>query len=140
VLVCNEALMPEVATRRVDEGAVYLVNPSNDSWLEEERWADTMLATVSLRAVEQRRWLVRASTSGPSAIVDPWGRVRARTGHASRATLAGEIRPRREKSLYGRLGDCFGVACAGIALGAWVVGSVRRPHTRPTAASARSAQ
>jgi apolipoprotein N-acyltransferase len=112
ILVCNEAMLPEVARERVREGAAYLVNPSNDSWVERPRWARLMFDLVRLRAVEEPRWLVRASTSGPSAIVDPWGRVRAESRLFSQGLVLGGIHPRREPSVYGRVGDLFALGCA----------------------------
>jgi len=119
-------MLPEVVARRVAEGAAVLVNPSNDTWIPEARFAELQLDIVTLRAVEQRRWLVRASTSGPSAIVDPWGRVTARTGIDERATLAGTIRPRQDGTLYGRLGDA--PAAIGLLVAAAVAFAPRRSH------------
>jgi apolipoprotein N-acyltransferase len=113
-----------VVARRVAEGATVLVNPSNDTWIPEPRFAELQLDIVRLRAVEQRRWLVRASTSGPSALVDPWGRVVVRTGVDERATLAGTIRPREGRTVYARLGDA--PALAGLAIAA-AVAITRRP-------------
>jgi apolipoprotein N-acyltransferase len=118
ILVCNEAMLPEVAATRVREGATYLVNPSNDSWIARRRWARLMFDIVALRAVEQRRYLVRASTSGPSAIIDPWGRVRARAEPFSQGLVLGGIRPRSELSVYGRVGDLFAFCCAGAVVAA----------------------
>jgi len=112
ILVCNEAMLPEVARRRVLEGAEYLASPSNDSWIRADKWAALMFDMAKLRAVEERRFLVRASTSGPSAIVDPWGGVSVQTAPFSRDVALGEIHPRRELSLYGRFGDLFGFGCA----------------------------
>jgi apolipoprotein N-acyltransferase len=121
VLVCNEAMLPEVARQRVREGAEYLVSPSNDTWIRDEKWASMMFDLVSVRAIEQRRWLVRASTSGPSAVVDPWGRVQVRTAAMTREVVLGSVLPRRKLSPYARVGDAFGIACAAamaVALGA----------------------
>jgi apolipoprotein N-acyltransferase len=113
ILICNEAMLPEVAGQRAREGATYLVNPSNDSWIARRRWARLMFDIVAMRAVEQRRYLVRASTSGPSAVVDPWGRVHARTEPFSQGLSLGGIRARTELSVYGRVGDLFAFSCAG---------------------------
>src|SRR5262245_6116385 len=84
-------MLPEVAGRRVAEGAAYLVKPSNDTWLDDQMYSNLQFDIVATRAIEQRRYLVRASTSGPSAIVDPWGRVQARTEPLTR-------RPRRDRA------------------------------------------
>jgi apolipoprotein N-acyltransferase len=87
ILVCNEAMLPEIAAARVRAGAELLISPSNDSWIRGRAFGEHMLAVVALRAIEQRRYLVRASTAGPSAIVDPWGRVTARADAAARTVL-----------------------------------------------------
>lgn len=112
VLLCNEAMLPEDAADRVRDGATWLAVPSNDGWIPSRRFADHLFDIVRLRAIEQRRWLVRASTSGPSAIVDPWGRVLARGETFARDHVTGWIEPREDRTIYGRVGDLFGVACA----------------------------
>ena len=112
VMICNEAMQPELAAARVDAGADYLLSPSNDSWIARRNWAEMIFALVSVRAIEQRRYLLRASTSGPSGIVDPWGRVRVRSEPLSRAVLVGWLRPETGRSVYGVVGDAFGLACA----------------------------
>jgi apolipoprotein N-acyltransferase len=123
VLVCNEAWLPQLAAERVTEGAEYLVSPSNDGWVGGgwtpwPNWGRLMVDVSALRAVEQRRYMVRASTSGPSAIIDPWGRVRARTEPGVAAILIGSIRPRSDRSPYGRVGDLFAGLCLVTVLGA----------------------
>lgn len=111
LLVCNEAMLPEVARARVLDGAELLVNPSNDSWIRGRAFAEHMLAVVGLRAVEQRRYLVRASTAGPSAVVDPWGRVGARSAAGERTIVRGRVAPMGITSFYGRFGDAFASLC-----------------------------
>jgi apolipoprotein N-acyltransferase len=124
IAVCNEIMLPELVRRRVLDGAELLVNPSNDTWISERNWSRLIFHMALVRAIEQRRYLVRASTSGPSAIVDPWGRVQIRSEPASRAMIAGRVRPRLDRTLYARLGDSFALLCvAGTAVG---VKAVRR--------------
>lgn len=119
VLICNEAMLPEMAGRRVAEGATFLLNPSNDTWIPSRRFADHLFDIVRLRAVEQRRWLVRASTSGPSAVVDPWGRVQVMTPPFTRAVETGWIESREDRSLYGWTGDAFAFVCVATLPLAW---------------------
>lgn len=111
VLICNEALLPQVATRRVAEGSAYLLNPSNDSWVPDAGFARQQFDIAALRAVEQRAYLVRASDSGPSGVVDPLGRVVAATAPLTRDVLLATIAPTTGRSLYGRVGDAFGGLC-----------------------------
>lgn len=111
ILVCNEGMLPQFAAERVAAGAEYLVNPSNDGWIPHPSYLGQQFDMVALRAVEQRMYLVRSSDVGPSAIVDPWGRVQARSEALERGVLRGRIRPASVRSLYGRTGDLFAVLC-----------------------------
>jgi apolipoprotein N-acyltransferase len=121
VAVCNEVMLPELVRRRVLDGAEILVSPSNDTWISERNWSRLVFHMTLVRAIEQRRYLVRASTSGPSAIVDPWGRVQIQSEPVSRAVIAGTIRARSDRTLYARLGDSFALLCvAGTAVGVLV--------------------
>ena len=113
IAICNEAMLPEVIGARIAEGAAYLVNPSNDSWLNDRTYSALQFDIVAMRAIEQRRFLVRASTSGPSAIVDPWGRVQVRSEALTRDVIFGTIRPLTVVSVYGHIGDTFALLCVG---------------------------
>jgi len=130
LLICNEGMYPEIARQRVREGAEYFINLANDSWLGDVKFSDLVFDTITLRAVEQRRYLVRSSTSGPSAIVDPLGRVVVRTADLSRATASGVIAPGNARTPYQRFGDWFAFACAASSAGAWAAVRVRRKRER----------
>ncbi|TFH24256.1 MAG: apolipoprotein N-acyltransferase [Myxococcales bacterium] len=129
IVICNEAMFPRLAGARVAAGAEYLVNLSTDTWVSDPEFAEHQFNLVSLRAVETRRFLVRASTSGPSGVVDPYGRIVVRTDAFTRAHLAGEIRPIRHASFYSRHGDAFAVTCSLVTLLALVAVLIRRPRT-----------
>ena len=92
------------------------MNLSNDSWLGDVQFSAQALDMAVVRAVEQRRWLVRASTSGPSAIIDPLGRIVAQSAPFSRATVAGRIEAGHGLTIYGWAGDAFGFLCMATTL------------------------
>ena len=119
VTICSEAMFPEIAATRVREGAAYFVDPAHDTWLT-PKFSAQQFDIVRLRAVEQRRYLVRASTSGPSAIVDPHGRVTARTEFFTRAALSGTIALSDHVTVYNRVGDLFALCCVVGASVVWV--------------------
>ena len=112
VIVCNETMYPEIARARVASGAEYLVNPANDSWFGALKYSLQAFDIARWRAVETRRFLVRASTAGPSAIVDPFGRVVVATEPFTRAWIAGDVRARRDRTVYQSVGDAFAWICA----------------------------
>jgi len=112
VVICNEAMFPDIVRARVAGGASYLVVLSNDSWLGDAQFAAEAFDMARMRAIEQRRYLVRASTSGPSAIVDPGGRVQVALAPFTADFITGTIASRNAISFYGRHGDIFTLGCA----------------------------
>jgi apolipoprotein N-acyltransferase len=132
VVICNEVMFPEIVAQRVRTGAEYLVNLSNDTWLGDAQFAAEAFDMARLRAIEQRRYLVRASTSGPSAIIDPWGTVLVQTPSVSRATVAGNVRTNSTVTFYGCFGDVFGVLCAAVMIaGLAAAGAGSRAPAQP---------
>jgi apolipoprotein N-acyltransferase len=80
VLICYEDIIPAFTNALVGSTQPdLLVNITNDAWFgaTTEPWEH--LALAQLRAVEHRRFLIRATNSGVSAVVDPVGRVVAHT-------------------------------------------------------------
>ncbi len=77
MLICYEGIFPELAQKRVAEGANLLVNITNDAWFGDTPAPRQHLDATLLRAVEQGRWLVRAANTGISAVIDPKGRILA---------------------------------------------------------------
>jgi apolipoprotein N-acyltransferase len=131
VLVCNEAFLPHLAAERVAAGAAYLLNPSNDSWASDAGFAEHQLQLAGFRAVEQRTFVVRVSDSGPSAVIDPMGRVVARSAPGTRDLVLASLGAGRTPSVYGRVGDLFGASCLAIAIGAAVASRRRQPPRPP---------
>jgi len=116
--ICYEAIRPEFVRRMMNAGHPHLlVTLANDAWFGDSQEPWLHLALAQLRAIEQRRWLVRATNSGVSAIVDPAGRVVSRTGLLTRENLRGVVHPLDGETVYARLGDWPGwLALAVVAL------------------------
>lgn len=74
MLICYEAIFPKLSQNRVQAGANLLVNISNDAWFGVSSAPRQHLHQAVLRAVEQGRFLVRATNTGITAVVDPRGR------------------------------------------------------------------
>ncbi|MEM9730262.1 MAG: apolipoprotein N-acyltransferase [Myxococcota bacterium] len=104
--VCYEDVLPDFTRAMVQEGNPHLlVNITNDAWFgdTQEPWIHLVLA--QFRAVEHRRYLVRATNSGISSIVDPVGRIVARTGVMTRENLRAEVHMMDGSTVYTRLGN-----------------------------------
>jgi apolipoprotein N-acyltransferase len=113
VLICMEALYPELARELAAQGATLLVNLSNDGWYGGRGGAEQHIAQVVFRAVETRLPLVRSTTTGVSAIVDASGERVAELEAGRAGVLARALpRPPGGASLYVRVGDLFAWLCA----------------------------
>lgn len=105
VLICSEGLFPGAARELARAGAELLFHPSNDFWMASRAGAALMLRSAAFRAIEQRRWLVRATPTGISAVIDPHGRVAARADFGETGVLHGSVRLRSAPTPYARVGD-----------------------------------
>ena len=74
-LVCYEGIFPWLAQARAAQGANLLLDISNDGWFGATPAPRQHLYLTSLRCIEQKRWLVRGTNTGISAVVDANGRI-----------------------------------------------------------------
>jgi len=116
ILICNEIMFDEIVVDRVRDGADFLVNLSNDTWIGDELYSLNHLAIGVVRAIETRRFLVRASTSGPSAFVSPTGRVLAVSPLDQRSVLQDGVTTSSEITPFVRFGDLFALLCTAAVL------------------------
>ncbi|WP_320007868.1 apolipoprotein N-acyltransferase [Maridesulfovibrio sp.] len=75
MLICYEGIFPELAQERVEKGANILINISNDAWYGKTSAPLQHLNLVTMRAVEQGRYMIRGTNTGVSACIDPLGRI-----------------------------------------------------------------
>lgn len=75
MLICYEAIFPELARQRVADGAELLLNISNDAWYDYTSAPVQHLQLSLMRAVEQGRFVARATNSGITAVLDPLGGI-----------------------------------------------------------------
>lgn len=106
VLICYEDILPRFTNTIVSHGDPdLLVNMTNDAWFGKSTEPAIHLALAKYRAVEHRRFLVRATNSGVSAFVDPLGRTFEETPIFEEAARASDVRWMRGKTVYEVLGD-----------------------------------
>jgi apolipoprotein N-acyltransferase len=114
--ICYESVFGNGVRKFAASGAELLVNISNDGWFGQSAARDQHLLIARMRAMENRRWLLRATNSGITAVIDPAGRVRATLPAARPGVLDGRFDYIDEKTLYTRWGDWFWWAAAAAAL------------------------
>lgn len=125
VVICFEAIFPEKVRRQMRRGAGWLVNLTNDVWLGSHAGPRQHASMVVFRAIENRVWVVRATTTGVSAIIDPHGIVVARSETDVPATLRARVGARTGGTLYQWIGDTFAFGCAAALVFAALFGLTR---------------
>ena len=105
--ICFENSFPSISRSMVRAGAAFLVVPVNNASYGLSAAGSQHLQMSQMRAVEDGRWVVDAAVSGPSAFIDPSGRVVSRAGLFDPAILRTTIRSSTERTWYVRLGDWF---------------------------------
>src|SRR5216683_2695285 len=75
VFICYEAIYPGEVRKFAENGAQLFINISNDGWFGRSAAPEQHLHMARVRAVENRRWIVRSTNNGYTASVDPYGRV-----------------------------------------------------------------
>lgn len=79
ILICFEEAIDELPRDAVEQGATILVAQTNNADFGKSDESVQQLAIARLRAIETGRSLVNVSTVGPSAMIDPHGKVVAST-------------------------------------------------------------
>lgn len=113
--ICYEAIFPDLVRRFTQNGADLLVNVTNDAWYGRTSAPYQHFAMARLRAVENGRYLVRAANTGISAVIDPRGRIVARTELFQRSALVEEVAFVNGSTFYAKHGDVFAWGCAALA-------------------------
>lgn len=90
-LLCFECLMPGLSVDNVRGGAQLLVDCSYTGWFEKSILGDQMLAQCAMRAAENHRSFVFATTLGPSAIIDSTGRILRRSPREEPSLIEAEV-------------------------------------------------
>jgi len=111
VFICYEAIYGEEVRRFANNGAQVFFNISNDGWFGHSAAAEQHVRMARVRAVENRRWLVRTTNNGVTVSVDPYGRVFRPLPKDVRAAADLPYDFRTDKTLYTRFGDWFAWLC-----------------------------
>jgi len=130
VFICYEAVFASEVRQFARLGAQVLVNISDDGWYGDTSAPWQHLNMARMRAIENRRWLLRDTNNGVTASIDPYGRVRQSIPRHQVDALAAEFGYRSDITFYTAHGDVFAWICALLAL-AIVIRSLQITLNRP---------
>ncbi len=103
-LICYEGLYPALPTgARAD----FIVNVSNDAWFGRSTGPRQHLNLAAYRSIEQGLAMVRATPTGVSAIIDPYGRIPSgqRMNPGESGVIDARVPQALEPTLFSRTGS-----------------------------------
>ncbi len=105
--ICYESVFGRSIRRFVADGAELLVNISNDSWYGRSAAREQHLLIARMRAVENARWLLRATNDGVTSAISPSGRVVASLPSYVQDYVDVPFEYRDDRTGYVRFGEWF---------------------------------
>ncbi|MBN1633109.1 MAG: apolipoprotein N-acyltransferase [Ignavibacteria bacterium] len=106
--ICYESIYPEFFSKFVKKGAEFCVIVTNDGWWGKLPGTHQHNQFAVLRAIENRRWLVRCANTGISGVIDPYGNLLEQTKINEEAIIITALGLRDEITFYTMHGDYVG--------------------------------
>jgi apolipoprotein N-acyltransferase len=127
-LICYEAIRSAYVRAAMHDDVNLLVNVTVDAWYGDTSEQSEHLMLAAMQSALNGVPLVRATTTGISAVVD----ARGRDGRADRQVharfLVRDVRPMHVPGLYTRLGDWFAWLCVALSALLLLVSARARPR------------
>jgi apolipoprotein N-acyltransferase len=127
--ICYEVVFPQLVRDAVNNGSELLTTITNDGWYGNSSAPFQHFELASMRAIEQGRYLARAANTGISGVIDPYGRVVARSGIFEQVGMVEEVRFLTTRTIYAQVGDVAPYASIVLTLAALIAFRRRRAAT-----------
>jgi apolipoprotein N-acyltransferase len=116
IFICYESIFADEIRQFALNGAEVLVNISDDGWYGDTSAPWQHLNMARMRAVENRRWLLRDTDTGVTAAIDPYGRMTQSARRHEFTSLAVRYGFNDDLTFYTRFGDVFALVCGILSL------------------------
>ncbi len=126
VNICYEDIFPDLVRRLVKNGAEVIVNITIDSWYLNTAAPYQHFYMNVFRAIENRRWVIRSSSTGISGYIDPYGNIISQTHLFVPEISIFSVSPENKMTKYTKYGDVFSKLCVGLVILGLAGGLIRR--------------
>ena len=134
VFICYESAFPDFVRQFARNGATVFFNLSNDGYFGHSAAREQHLLLVRMRAVENRRFIVRSTNDGITASIDPAGRIVRKLPLYKEVAALLPFDSVRSTTPYTQHGDWFAWTClligVGLSLQTQLASRVRRSCRR----------
>lgn len=107
-LICFESVFSDYVSNSVNRGAEFLVIITNDGWFGNSFGPYQHEQYAVLRAIENRKWVIRCAQTGISCYIDPLGNIYDETKLNEEKIISKEILANDEQTFYSQQGDVVG--------------------------------
>ncbi|MBZ0198986.1 MAG: apolipoprotein N-acyltransferase [Ignavibacteriaceae bacterium] len=119
-LICYESIYPFLNAAFANKGEDFITVVTNDSWYGNSSGPYQHKEFSVLRAIENRKSVIRAANGGISCIIDPVGRTVKQTKMFTRDILVGDVILQRSKTFFTRHSLIIPVSASAFSI--WVIG------------------
>ncbi len=117
IFICYEAVFGDEIRQFARNGAEVFVTGSDDGWYGDTSAPWQHMNMARMRAIENRRWILRGTNDGITAAIDPYGRVRQSIPRHKVDALPAEFGYVDDTTFYTEHGDVFAWLCAILSIG-----------------------
>lgn len=107
-VICYESFFGHTVKDFVYQGADLLFVILNEGWMDDDQQAQQFMQYASLRAIENRRDIVRSSNKGITCFMDQKGMIEQAISDNTSTVLIAEARVNKKKTFYTMTGDYIG--------------------------------
>ncbi len=105
ILLCFEETIADIARDLTLQGAKLFISLANNSRFKQTCGVYLASLQTRLRAAENRRYLVRATNTGITQVINPYGKIIAAVKPFERKIITTEVRLSDQKTFYSKYGD-----------------------------------
>lgn len=105
--ICYEIIYPEIVREFINKGGEVILTISNDSWFGNTSAPHQHLSMARMRAIENRRYVLRSTSTGISALIDSTGKLLYKSPIYKEDEFIVKFKYIKYKTLYVKVGYLF---------------------------------
>ncbi|MCC6767932.1 MAG: apolipoprotein N-acyltransferase [Bacteroidia bacterium] len=132
--ICYESVYGDFMQKYIANGASFIAVITNDGWWDDTPGYRQHLAYARLRAIENRRSIVRSANTGISCLINQRGDISHASQWWTASSFNGTIKANTGRTFFSVTGDFLGLAATWMSLWllAWMVWLRFRKNTSST--------
>lgn len=109
--ICYEIIFPELIRKFISYGGELIITISNDSWFGDSSAPLQHLSMATFRSIENRRYILRSTSNGISAVISPSGEIIYQSSSHTKDTFIAKFKYLTKKTFFTRYGYMFPYFC-----------------------------